>query len=365
MDDLKEVKEAILENYGLQVINHKPQDGQTVLQTDRGIYYLHRSPATYRFKNRLIDKVKKHLQKQGELDVLTTVKTAKGQPYFLLNDDLHYLYLGVRESVPENMPYFTGQTLAEFHQATCSFTGDRVYMPYSSLGSWPGMWQKKLGRYNAFRDDLDLNGGEIMLFDEYLLTTYTYVYHLGDTAIQYLQDAGYQKLVKEAGSYGKIAYQNFDYGYVVQDEQSKRLLGGEWDWVIDMRSRDIGQWIKAEIRRNGWQAESIVDFLDGYNSISGIKENEYAVVYALLLYPGRFLKLVDMYNNLTQDEKEHVDAESWQTRLDGELAHMEIALRDYPELIQSEYGVKIPRVDWLWRSTDEETLRVYNEADAS
>lgn len=359
------LKEAILEHYGLQVMNHKELDGQTVLYTDRGIYYMQSSPAAYRFKSRLIDKVKKHLQKQGELEVLPLAKTVKDQPYFTVDDELHYLYLGVRESAPDNKPYFTGQTLAQFHQATCSFTGDRMYLPYSSLGSWPGMWQKKLGRYNMFRDNLDLNGGEITFFDEYLLTTYTYVYHLGDTAVQYLQDAGYQKLVKEAGSYGKIAYQNFDYGYVVLNENSKRHLTGEWCWVIDMRARDIGQWMKAEIRRNGWQAHTILQFLDGYNSVSALKENEYAVVYSLLLYPGRFLKLVDMYNDLTQDEKEQVDAEAWQARMDGELAHMETALRDYPEIIKNHYGVVIPRVDWLWRSMNDETLRFYDQADVS
>jgi hypothetical protein len=49
--------------------------------------------------------------------------------------------------------------------------------------------------------------------------------------------------------------------------------------------------------------------------------------------------------------------------MDGELAKMEIALRDYPKLVKNRYGVAIPRVDWLWRSTDDETLRIHDEAD--
>ncbi|NGQ96955.1 hypothetical protein G3578_17470 [Brevibacillus sp. SYP-B805] len=361
---MEEIRKLIGDHYGLTVLGVREAGSRTEVFTDRGLYYLYSCPAVYRFKRKFVEMVQRHLLKHGDCGVLPLVKTVKGQSYVTQENELYFLQEGVREASLPEPAFALGEALARFHRSTGSFTGEKLFLPYRSLAGWPGMWLKKLRQYAAYRDELEQERGIITPFDEYLLTTYTYIHHIGDTAVQYLKDAGYSKVIKETAGLGKVAYQNFDDGYLLVADDGSRYLAGEWSWVIDMRARDIGQWIKAEIRRDGWNRDRVERFLDGYNSISPLLKEEYACIYALLLYPGRFLKMVEGYRNVPAEELEGVDFADWRDMLDGELQEMERALRDYPRLIATRYGVHIPEIHWLWRSFDDKTVRVHDEASS-
>ncbi|MED2009399.1 hypothetical protein P4V39_15165 [Brevibacillus borstelensis] len=352
------------EAYGLSLVNYSRSGNAARLKTDQGLFYLYEAPAVYKYKNKFIEKVRKHLSGQKVLKPLALIKTVKGQQHVVHDDQILYVYRGLRETVPENQAFQCGQALAHFHQGTGSLKGDKLFLPYSSLGTWPAMWRKKLRQYEGYRDDMDEVDVEITAFDEYLLTSYTYVHQLGETAVQYLYHADYDKVVKETSACGKVAYQNFEQDFILWDEERGAHLTGEWNWVLDMRSRDIGQWIKAEVKRSGWEEERIASFLDGYNSVTPLLESEYAVIYGLMLYPGRFLKVVEAYRELSPEEKQEVDGSGWQEQLDEELIKMEEALLAYSVFIHRRYGVSIPQIDWLWRPEDEETDRVRDEASS-
>lgn len=350
-----EEKELLQEKYGFELQGYRTTGASKVLETDQGLYYMYEAPAGYKSKSKFIEKVKKHLSQQQDIRMLKLVKTASGQAHIVDDEQLYYLYRGVREAAPDNQHYANGQSLAQFHQATSGFSADKMFIPYSSLGNWPSMWRKKMRHFNEYRDGFDEEDNELVPMDELLLTCYTYVNQLSEIAVQYLLDAGYDKVVKETANYGKVAYQNFDQGYMLWKEKDVRLMAGEWNWVLDMRARDIGQWLKAETKRNGWNEEAVTSFLDGYNSVSGLLADEYAVIYALMLYPGRFLKLVESYMELPSEERLEVNVQAWEAQLKDELVKMEEALRKYPGLISQRYRVSIPHIDWLWRQNNDQT----------
>ncbi|MFD2370367.1 hypothetical protein ACFSO0_10545 [Brevibacillus sp. GCM10020057] len=359
-----EEKALLEEEYGFSLQEADAKGASTVLKTDQGLFYLFTAPAGYKYKSKFIEKVRKHLGGQQDLSMLKLVKTRGGQGHLVYDDQMYYLYRGVREKQLDD-PFMTcGQTLAQFHLATSTFKGDKLFLPYSSLGNWPSMWRRKLRHYTECRDELVELEGELTSMDEYLLTSFTYVHQLGEIAVHYLLASGYDKVVKETAAYGKVAYQNFDQGFMLWNEKGARLVAGEWNWVLDMRARDIGQWLKAEVKRDGWQDEKAASFLDGYNRVSPLLPEEYAVIYGLMLYPGRFLRLVESYQELPLEEKEQVDGRLWRIQLDQELARMEEALRRYPRLVAERYGVSIPPIDWLWRPEDEEAKRVSDEASS-
>lgn len=349
-----EEKDLLQEEYGFTLRKSRLAGSGRVLETDKGLFYLYTAPAGFKYKHKFIDKVKKHLSQQQEIGMLKLVRTTAGKSHVEFDDQIYYLYRGVREGVKDDPEFASGQSLARFHQATSTFTGDKLFLPYRSLGSWPSMWRRKLRHYSDYRDELDERNAELTAMDEYLLTSYTYVHQLGDTAVHYLYASGYDKVVKETAACGKVAYQNFDQGYMLWNEKDVRLVAGEWNWVLDMRARDIGQWLKADARRNGWDDERAARFIDGYNSVSPLLEDEYAVIYGLMLYPGRFLKLVESYQELPLEERREVDGEEWHSQLEDELIRMEEALRRYPLMVEQRYGASIPQIDWLWRPGDEQ-----------
>ncbi|MFS0553498.1 hypothetical protein [Brevibacillus sp. 179-C9.3 HS] len=360
-----EEKELLQDKYGFELQGYRTTGASKVLETDRGLYYMYEAPAGYKYKSKFIEKVKKHLSQQQDIRLLKLVRTTSGQAHIVDDEQLYYLYRGVRESVPDNQHYASGQSLAQFHQATGDFSSDKMFIPYSSLGNWPGMWRRKLRHFNEYRDEMDEDNVELTPMDEYLLTCYTYITQLGELSVQYLLDAKYDKVVKETASLGKVAYQNFDQGYMLWKEKDVRLMAGEWNWVLDMRARDVGQWIKAEIKRNGWNEEAVASFLDGYNSVSALIADEYAVIYALMLYPGRFLKLVETYMELPIEERQEVNIQAWQTQLEDELTNMEEGLRRYPPFIAQRYDVSIPQIDWLWRKKDDQAASIRDEETQS
>lgn len=356
-----EEKDLLQEEYGFLLRDVRSNGASQVLETDQGLFYLFEAPAGYKYKSKFIERVRKHVNEQQDLRMLKLAKTKGGQGHIVVDDQLYYVYRGVRERVPENQSFAIGQSLAKFHLATSTFKGDKLFIPYSSLGSWPSMWRRKLRHYSEFRDELGEMEGELTAMDECLLTSFTYVHQLGEIAVNYLLASGYDIVVKETAAFGKVAYQNFDTGYMLWNEKDARLVGGEWNWVLDMRARDIGQWIKAETKRSGWQEEKIEGFLDGYNSVSPLLPDEYAVIYGLMLYPGRFLKLAESYQELPLDERQEVNGTVWKSQLESELARMEEGLRRYPHLVAKRYGASIPQIDWLWRPEDEEAKGVSDE----
>ncbi|WP_421617469.1 hypothetical protein ACAF76_003645 [Brevibacillus sp. TJ4] len=358
-----EEKAFLEEEYGFAIHGQRDTGAGKVLETDQGLFYLYTAPANYKYKSKMVERIRQHLSQQPELGLLKLVQNRTGHPHVILEGQLYYVYRGVREANLQD-PYFAcGESLAHFHQATTSLARDKVQFAHSSLGNWPSMWGRRLREYNTYRDELDEGEAELTSLDEYLLTSYTYVHQLGETAIQYLQACEYDKVVKQTSGFGKVAYQNFDAGYIRWNEQNARLVGGEYNWVFDMRARDIGQWLKAESKRNGWQDEAAIRFLDGYNSVSPILEAEYAVIYALMLFPGRFLRLVESYQQLPDEERHEVDGPSWQAFLDNDLLQMEAALRRYPQVVAQQYGATLPQIDWLWRYEDEKAESSDHEED--
>ncbi|MGD8192088.1 hypothetical protein ACQCN2_19125 [Brevibacillus ginsengisoli] len=346
---MSDVINLLQEEYGFHVFDQREVGGRTILETDKGLYNLYIYPEGYRAKKKLVEQVKKHLTKQTDFSLLPVEKTKNNQSYLTVGDKMLYVQRGIREGHTADYAQATGESLAQFHKSTSTLTGDAVYYPFRSQGSWPSMWRKKINSFESMRENLERETREFTAFDEYLLTTYTYAHHMGDTAVQYLQANGYQQVVKLTAGFGKIAFQNFDDGFLLFHENGSRKLAGEYSWVLDMRSRDIGQWIKGEIRRNGYNPAVICRFLDGYNHTEPLLNEEYAVIFSLLMYPGRFFRQVEMYDRMDRASFETMELQEWTQDLDQELLAMEDAMRKFPALVKEAYGFVLPQVDWLSR----------------
>lgn len=355
---MEEQIQLVAEEYGLIVNDWEEVGSQILLRTDTGLYYVYTCPSAYRFKRPFVDKVKKHFDENAGFTVMPLLKTSKGARYLMDGEDMFYVHRGIRMREVEDLAYETGVTLAEFHSTTSNFAGEKLFYPYRSLGGWSAMWRRRLQRNSVFREEMEADEVKLNSFDEYLLTTYTYVQQMGETSIRYLRFAGYDKVVELTAPLSKIAYQNFDHGYLLFDEDGTKRLAGQMNWVIDMRTRDVGQWIKSEVRKNGWNEESVVRFLEGYNSVATLLDEEYAVIYALLMYPGRYFRAVEAYATLSVEEREAFDFTPWQTQMEDDLQVMETVLRLFPELMQTHFGAEVPQVHWLGRSIDDNALHL-------
>lgn len=354
MDDLRSI---LQEAYDLVIHDSREEGAPVRLYTDSGLYYAFVCPAAYRFKKPLLDKVKRHVKNKGDWHLLPLVKTRNNERFVFQENKMAFLQPGVREIQPS--PADLGRTLAEFHQATADLSGDKLFKPYTSTGSWRSMWKKRIRALEEYRDMLE-DSRVITPFDQVVLTLFSYVHHLGQTALHYLTFAEYDKVWKETHTQGKVAYQNFEDGYFLFDDRGRRYLAGEYNWVLDIRVRDVGQWLKGKLRTTGWNPDEFFSFLDGYNQVAPLTENEYRLVYALVMYPGRLLRQVEEYGRLPEEERSRLDVVDWQEHCEREFEQMELFLRDYPPLMQEHYGVFVKGLDWPWRKQNEQTICVYH-----
>ncbi|AKF92830.1 hypothetical protein [Brevibacillus laterosporus] len=353
---MEELLGKFCEEYSFVDVEWKEENGRKLLYTDRGLHYIHTCPPSYRAKGFLVEKAIEAIHKNCDLKVLPICKANDDNYHMKDGEVLYYLQEGMRETTWERHYFNLGRSLAEFHQSTRTLSWDKLYLPYRSLGTWPEMWEKKCKTYESLLDSLERSKA-FNPFEVYLFTMFTYIQVSASTAIDYLNGNGYKRLTNAISKQGKIAFQNFQDGHILFHESGKRYIAGQYSWVLDMRTRDIGQGIKWIVRKNGWQEDKVIEFLVGYQCIAQLYPEEYCFIFAMLLYPSRFLKTVEIYS-LMGDEERTLAGEDWQTPLDEELATMEQVLGQYPEAIRQYFGVEIPEIHWLWRLPEDDNKTI-------
>ena len=61
--------------------------------------------------------------------------------------------------------------------------------------------------------------------------------------------------------------------------------------------RDLYDFLRKVMEKNGWQAELGKSLIDAYDRERKLEETERRVLYAMLLYPEKYWKLVNFYYN--------------------------------------------------------------------
>lgn len=63
----------------------------------------------------------------------------------------------------------------------------------------------------------------------------------------------------------------------------------------EIRTYDIANFMKKVLKRVDWNIEYAEAIIDAYNAVSPLREEEYEVLYAYLLFPQRYWRLANRY----------------------------------------------------------------------
>jgi spore coat-associated protein S len=144
---------------------------------------------------------------------------------------------------------------------------------------------RDMGRKKNNKGNFDLNYMKVVKFYK----------DFGKRAIEVLRDSKYDELCSIAEEEKGFCHHDFTYHNIVVDE-------GETFNVIDfdyckreLRSYDISSFMIKVLKRSNWNIENARLIIDSYNEVSPIKEEEYKVIYAFLLFPQRFWRLANRY----------------------------------------------------------------------
>ncbi|MBO8171792.1 MAG: hypothetical protein H0Z33_07875 [Bacillaceae bacterium] len=340
--------EKINQMYGLRVYHAARYNEGYVMETDQGFYLLMPAPPAAARKLPFIQRVYASLKKQ-QFSRVTPIRLAqKEKATFQWGKQKYYLteipdWVSIQGNpVPDGE--WIARCLSAFHRATCRLNLSGFPRGVRVLGSWPQQWNARLDQLEKYRDHIAREWDVNHPLSVFLLPHYTYLCRLGETAIQYLEQADYHRVCRLNGQQGKVSYRGFHpRQHVIGLKDENVILLRPFDWLIDIRARDLGQCMKNGIFEQDWDDEQAGRFLAAYHQHHPLSREDMMIIYSVLMMPGRFIRKVEYV--FQQRSGAHPADDT--SGLEHELFLQEQMLRSFPDITEQATGIRIPRVSWL------------------
>ena len=100
----------------------------------------------------------------------------------------------------------------------------------------------------------------------------------------------------EAGLDGRIIHGSYNYHNI--SFSRKNIITSNFEKsAVGLQMTDLYDWIRKIMEKNGWNCELGVSIVEEYIKKREPEPGEMEVLYALLLYPEKYWKLVNFYYN--------------------------------------------------------------------
>ncbi|PTM57693.1 phosphotransferase [Desmospora activa] len=337
--------------YGFQLRDAHPVGGVLKLSTEQGVYALKRARDREEKRWQLVEELAKHIQAAGEVQIPIPQKTRQGQRTFA-GFKRSYVLLPWIEG--EHRPWDqrgwmrVAEHLARFHLASKGFVPSTTLRGLNHAGEWKKIWSRMQQQVEMFKLAADL-GEEYAAVDRLWIRQCAFAEGMLETALRYLDKTGGDELVAETRRTGEACHLNIHGKNVLWQGENPCFI--DWNCVVlDVRTRDLARYLLHAFARTGGM-EAVTASLRAYQEYSPLKEEEYGLIYAQLLFPHRLMRsLHDIYQERKVPAylaKGHLSAS-----IDQEETKLQL-LRQFPTTIKQEFGVTIPEVDWLKNSREE------------
>jgi spore coat protein YutH len=260
--------------------------------------------------------------------------------YDLVNHEVRILDTEERNASGPISFEHLGNRLYHLHEASTDFMYPKNH-PLNLMGRLPEQWIRRTKRIQNIHAQL-LKAGINSLFDELFLKNYTYFNQLAQVALFYLEDHHYNEVINELRSYGNLAYRSFSLEDVEIDEAGIKFINPE-NWVIDLPVRDLANFIK-NTSMDTLSLDESVQFLKGYQTKRELLPSEHHLIYAILLYPNKFFRLVETAYSSRREDRDWDEEISWMVQ---QYQDWEMLLARYRDRIKEEFRIQLTPVEWI------------------
>ncbi|AZV55279.1 CotS family spore coat protein [Clostridium sp. AWRP] len=283
--------------FDVKIENIKPSKGVYLLKTDKGMKCLKK--VNYGTQKLLfVYGAKEHLIKNGFPYVDKYCNNVDGNPYALVNEDIYTLseWISGRECDFKNRDDVinASKCLANLHAASKGYEPPENSKLKTDLGRWHHLMEKRvkaldkmrdMGRKKSNKGDFDLNyTKEVQFYKDF-----------GRKAIEVLNDSKYDELCNITEKEEGFCHHDFTYHNIVIDNNNKVNVI-DFDYCKrEVRAYDISSFMGKVLKRSNWDIANAELIINSYNEVSPIKEEEYRVIFAFLLFPQRFWRLANRY----------------------------------------------------------------------
>ena len=321
---------AIFESYGLTSRNIKKEKGHYFCETNKGLVRISITHETTEVI-RLQHQIKEYIAASGFLFSDRFLLTTTNQPFSLIGRDTYVacLFSEAKAITPmpretdflnDNEVIFATQALARFHEAARN-------VPMENIIHAPPLHQSyaKQAAELAQAGKQTRRGSRLSDFDVAFIK---YAPHFEDkiqTSIDILSSSNYQNFYIDALSQRNICHNALKEENLLIIDGETYITGFSYA-SVDFQLNDLAALIRRYAQR-GNQTISINKLVDTYHDILKLPNGALEILYAQLIFPQPFLKIVASYYSKKRN---------WTPN--GLLSRMDAIIREsekYDEYVQS------------------------------
>ena len=283
--------------FSIKIENIKPNRGVYYVKTDKGIKCLKK--INYGIQKLLfVCGAKEHLMKNGFPYVDKYFINLEGLPYELVNEDIYTMsdWIEGRECDFQNKEDLVIATinLSRLHTASKGYEPPENSKLKTDLGRWPHLMDKRIKAFDRMKD-MSRKKVTRTPFDLNYVKTVQFYKDLGKRAMHVLEESGYMNLCGITEEDKSFCHHDYTYHNIIIDLENKVNVI-DFDYCKrEIRIYDLSNFMIKVLKRVNWNIEYAQVIIDSYNSASPLREDEYRVLYAFLLFPQRFWRLSNRY----------------------------------------------------------------------
>jgi len=283
--------------FDLLIESIKPNKGVYLLKTNKGMKCLKK--ISYGTQKLLfVYGAKEHLIQNGFSRVDKYCLNIEGNPYAMVNDDIYTVseWIEGRECDFHSKEDIikASNNLAVMHQASRGYEPPENSKLKTDLGRWPHMMDKRIKSFEKMRDMARKKSNKTA-FDLAYIKNIDFYKNIGKRAINVIQDSNYMELCAIAEEEMSFCHHDYTYHNIIIDEDDNINII-DFDYCKkEIRAYDLSAFMIKVLKRVDWDIEYASLIIDAYNEISPLKEEEYRILFAFLLFPQRFWRLSNRF----------------------------------------------------------------------
>ena len=283
--------------FNIKIENIKPNEGVYYLKTNQGNRCLKK--INYGIQKLLfVYAAKEHLINNGFPKVDKYFLNIDGNPYAIVNEDLYTLseWIEGRESDFHEKEDLinAAKSLAKMHLSSRGYEPPENSKLKTDLGRWPHLMEKRIKSFEKMRD-MARKSNPKNTFELNYIKHMDFFKDVGKKAMNVLQDSKYIELCNFAEEEKSFCHHDYTYNNIIIDINNEINII-DFDYCKrEIRVFDISNFMIKVLKRNDWDIELAELIIDSYNEVSPLKQEEYKVLFAFLLFPQRFWRLSNRY----------------------------------------------------------------------
>ncbi|WP_286909077.1 CotS family spore coat protein [Clostridium sp. UBA1652] len=283
--------------FGIRIESIKPNKGIYHLKTDKGEKCLKK--INYGIQKLLfVYGAKEYIINKGYQNVDRYFLNIDGEPYALVNEDIYTLseWIEGKECDFHKLDevIIAAKELARLHEISKGYDPPENSKLKTDLGRWPNLMEKRIRALDKMRDMARKKSNK-GTFDLNYIKTVEFYKELGKRALSVLKNSNYLEICNITEQEKSFCHHDYTYHNIILDKDNNVNII-DFDYCKrEVRSYDISNFMIKVLKRVGWNADYAKEILKAYDSISKIKEEEYSIIYAYLLFPQRYWRLANRY----------------------------------------------------------------------